>query len=131
MYLSGTDKGASTLTGGAGADTLKGHYNADVLTGGGGADVFVFDVTPWRAGHVTDFTVGVDRLDLTGLRELTGYTGSDPIADGYLSFRDNGDGDTLVYVDLDGLAWGKPWPFLITTLDNVSATAAQSADWLF
>ncbi len=131
MYLSGTDNGASTLTGGAGADTLKGHYNADVLTGGGGADVFLFDVTPWRAGHVTDFTVGVDRLDLTGLRELTGYTGSDPIADGYLSFRDNGAGDTQVYVDLDGAAWGKPWPFLITTLDNVSAAAAQSADWLF
>lgn len=131
VYLSGSHRGPAVLTGGAGADTLVGYRHADVLTGGAGADVFVFDITPWKAGHVTDFTVGVDRLDLSGLRELSGYMGSDPIADGYLSFRDNGQGGAQVYVDLDGSGAGKPWPFLITTLDNVSGLEAQGADWLF
>ena len=108
-----------TLTGGAGADTLNASQGADRLTGGSGADTFVFKNLPWSAGHITDFQVGADRLDLSALVQQSHYTGSDPIADGYLILRADGAGGTQVLWDSDGPANGNPWPITITTLDNV------------
>ena len=131
VTLSGNDTGPSTLTGGAGADILKAGHYADTLTGGAGADTFTFSVLPWNAGHVTDFQVGTDKLDLSALATLSGYHGSDPVADHYLSFRDDGHGNTQVYVDTDGAGAANPWPILVTTLDHVSATSLHSADWIF
>ncbi|MBF9234422.1 family 16 glycosylhydrolase [Microvirga alba] len=86
--------GDNTLSGGAGNDILFAGRYADVLAGGPGSDQFVFKNAPVRAGHVTDFTVGVDVLDLRGL--LADYQGENPVADGRLSFSDNGSGDTIV-----------------------------------
>jgi Ca2+-binding RTX toxin-like protein len=117
--LSGNDQSASNLTGGAGNDTLTAEHRADVLTGAGGADVFHFEVLPWSPGHVTDFTVGTDRLDLSALFQASGYTGSDPVADGYVSLLADGAGGTRVYFSPhDGSNGG--YPYLITALDNVS-----------
>ena len=110
---------ADHLTGGAGADTLNAGQGPDVLTGGAGADSFAFANLPWNAGHITDFTVGVDRLDLSAFVAQSHYTGSDPIADGYLILRDDGAGGSHVLWDVDGRAPGNPWPITITTLDAV------------
>ncbi len=107
------------LVGGAGADTLNASQGADALTGGGGPDTFAFAKLPWNAGHVTDFTVGVDRLDLSSLIKLSGYTGSDPLADGYLIIRTDAAGFAQVCWDIDGKGAGNPWPITLTTLDNV------------
>ena len=113
----GNDQSDSTLTGGPGNDTLTAEHRADVMTGAGGADTFRFHVLPWSPGHVTDFTVGTDRLDLSPVFATAGYTGSDPIADGRVTVDSYGVDGTRVFFDDDGP--GGNWPTLMTTLDHV------------
>lgn len=64
-------RGDDVLRGGGGIDHLNGGSGADELRGGGGADTFVFDtVSGPGAGQrdrITDFTHGVDRIDVSGL----------------------------------------------------------------
>ena len=117
---------ADILTGGGGDDTLVAGQGPDRLTGGGGADTFAFKALPWNGGEITDFTVGVDRLDISTLYS-GGYAGADPVADGYVRFESNGAGGTKVMLDVDGPAPAHPWAFLIATLDGVwpSSLTAQ------
>jgi hypothetical protein len=124
------------LTGTAGDDTFLTGRNSVIMTGGGGADDFVFRYLPWNnTGHIRDFTSGVDVIDLRPLFQAAGYTGSDPIADGYLRFEPtalpNGAGATKVLFDPDGPGSANPWPYLITTVDNVLPSGIHSGDWLF
>src|SRR6185437_3708527 len=93
--------GGSNLQGGAGNDTLVAGHGPDTLTGAGGADDFRFGALPWTAGHITDFTPGTDKLDLSALLSKAGYSGSDPIGDGYVKLLDDGHGDTWLYFDTD------------------------------
>lgn len=77
--------GADLLSGGTGNDVLVGDAGADVLTGGSGADVFVFRAATdslnqlGGADLITDFQIGIDKLDFTGLD-------ADPIAAGDQAF---------------------------------------------
>jgi Ca2+-binding RTX toxin-like protein len=119
----------STITGGTGNDTLSAGHGADMLTGGDGGDHFVFNVLPWNAGHITDFNPSVDVLDLHGIFAGIGYSGSDPVGDGYLNFAGDGAGNTKVYVEPQGPA--TTIPILITTLDHVSPSALHQGDYLF
>lgn len=70
--LTGGD-GDDWLHGGTGDDWLLGGQGQDRMTGGPGADVFVFrridasPVQPGRLDRITDFTPGLDRIDLGGL----------------------------------------------------------------
>jgi Ca2+-binding RTX toxin-like protein len=64
--------GNDTLTGGAGSDRLSGGTGADTLTGKGGADIFAFTagesvVASGGRDRITDFTHGVDLIDLAGI----------------------------------------------------------------
>ncbi|HEY8573270.1 type I secretion C-terminal target domain-containing protein [Phenylobacterium sp.] len=108
----------STLTGGAGADTLNASRGPDVLTGGGSGDVFAWADVPWSAARVTDFVVGTDRLNLTGALSDVGYTGSDPVADGYIRIINSNSG-TAIYLDSDGRGTADQWGSHIITLDGV------------
>ncbi|MDB5476917.1 MAG: endo,3,4-beta-glycanase, C-terminal secretion signal protein, partial [Phenylobacterium sp.] len=117
----------SILVGTSGADTLVSFQGGETMTGGAGADVFSFPTKPWTPTHITDFQLGVDRIDISGLY-ADGYHGTDPVADGYVQFFSDGAGGTKVLVDLDGPASGHPWPDYIFNLDNVAPdhlTAAQ------
>ena len=62
---------ANTLRGNGGNDILTGGGGADTLTGGSGADVFRYlaasDSTAAVQDIITDFEVGLDRIDLTAL----------------------------------------------------------------
>ena len=118
------------LTGGPGGDTLNAGQGPDVLAGGGGADTFAFKNLPWKAGHITDFSVGIDRLDLSAFMQQSHYTGTNPIADGFLILRSDGAGGSQVLWDSDGPAAGNPWPITITTLDNVRPGDLSSAKLL-
>jgi Ca2+-binding RTX toxin-like protein len=115
----------STLIGGTGNDTFIPGHGHDMITGGGGNDTFVFDFAPWNAGHITDFNVATDTLNLSGIFTAMGYTGTDPVADGYLSFTSDGAGDTLVSVK----APTDQWPSLVTTLDHVAPSSITPADY--
>jgi parallel beta-helix repeat protein len=74
---------ANTLVGGAGNDVIFGGGGKDTMTGGDGADVFVYKQisdSSASAGKdlITDFTVGVDKIDLsaTGIIKLVTNTGT-------------------------------------------------------
>jgi Ca2+-binding RTX toxin-like protein len=77
-FLSGDD-GDDRLDGGAGADRLIGGSGFDILTGGGGADTFVFafgesSATNGRHDRITDFTSGIDRIDLSAIDAVINST---------------------------------------------------------
>ncbi|HWE72698.1 MAG TPA: type I secretion C-terminal target domain-containing protein [Stellaceae bacterium] len=118
----------STLIGGSGNDTLIAGHGADSLTGGGGADTFVFKAMPWNAGQITDFTLGTDKIDLSALLTAAGYTGSDPVADGYVTFASDGHGDTQIYFNPHSAS--QSWPMLVTTLDHVAPTGLTAVNVL-
>lgn len=72
----GTGK-PDTITGTSGADIIFGGRGADICTGGNGNDTFVFDKT-WDSGDtITDFAVGSDKLDVSGLLRSIGVTSDD------------------------------------------------------
>ncbi|MGA0606021.1 sialate O-acetylesterase [Phenylobacterium sp. VNQ135] len=104
------------LIGGAGADTLNASQGSDVLTGGGGADVFAWAAQPWSPARVTDFTAGEDRLDLSDLLKAAGYSGADPVADGWVFLFDDGAGGQKVLVDPDGP--GGAWANFVVQLEK-------------
>jgi len=126
--LTANDTAGQQLTGTANDDIFHAGHNSVVMTGGGGADSFVFDGVPWNAGQITDFTPGTDKLDLSALLSAAGYTGSDPVADGWVTFASDGHGDTQVFFDAHDAS--NPWPSLVTTLDNLSPTALTAANTL-
>jgi Ca2+-binding RTX toxin-like protein len=123
-------KVGSVLVGGAGADTLNASMGGDTLTGGAGNDVFVFAKEPWSPVHIADFTHGEDVLDLRGLFARTGYSGTDPIADKYLSLISDGHGGTAVLFDRDGAGAAHKGGDYVIDLEHVAPTTLTNADWL-
>jgi serralysin len=126
VVLTATSPGA-TLVGTAGADTLNASQGSDHLTGGGGADTFAYRALPWSAGHVTDFQVGVDKLDISALY-TNGYAGADPVSDGYVSFASDGAGGAKVMLDPDGPAGANTIKFVVADLDGISPTGLTAAN---
>jgi Ca2+-binding RTX toxin-like protein len=124
--------GGSNLAGGSGDDTLIGGTSGpDTMTGAAGADHFQFNTVPWQGDTITDFTHGVDRIDVSRLLSAVGYSGTDPIADGYIRFGDDGNGNTWVYFDRDGHGTADQWGTKIATLDHVAASTLTTSDWIF
>ncbi|WP_397449226.1 retention module-containing protein [Pseudomonas sp. NA-150] len=84
----------NVLNGGAGDDLLIGGSGNNTLTGGSGADTFKWE--SGNTGHdlVTDFNLGVDKLDLSQL--LHGDGANSSTLDDYLHFKVTGTGDNLV-----------------------------------
>ncbi len=98
--LSG-NSGRNTLAGGPGDDTLTGFGGRDVLVGGPGADRFVYTSVLDFGDLIPDFSVGEDLLVVDALLASVGYSGSDPVGDGYFGVTP-GPGRTIVTFDLDG-----------------------------
>ncbi|HVI31347.1 type I secretion C-terminal target domain-containing protein [Phenylobacterium sp.] len=119
------------LKGGLGDDTLVAGQGPDTLTGGLGDDNFVFRTTPWSPGRITDFRPGSDDLDVSALLDGVGYTGSNPIADGYIRLQSDGRGGTQVLFDADGHGSGVQWPSVVVTLSEVAPGRLGAGDWIF
>ncbi|WP_272942224.1 S8 family serine peptidase [Candidatus Regiella insecticola] len=64
-------RGDDRLFGEGGHDVLIGSQGNDILTGGGGNDDFVIDRVAGDKDIITDFTVGQDKLVLSGFKSLS------------------------------------------------------------
>jgi predicted outer membrane repeat protein len=98
--IAGTNR-RDNLTGTALSDRLIGEQSNDTLTGGGGADEFVYNRIQDRFDTITDFQVGIDKIVMTNLLASFNYSGSNPIADGIVSFSSQGS-NTILLLDPDG-----------------------------
>ncbi|MFZ0269061.1 M10 family metallopeptidase C-terminal domain-containing protein [Caulobacter sp.] len=112
------------------AHTLTGKGGADTLTGGGGADVFAYeaisDSTIAAFDTITDFTHGVDTLQLTPL--MTGSTKLTLSADATgrtLSIDLNGDG--TAEGQIRSLGQGLEVADIVTGVANLGFTINGSA----
>jgi endonuclease/exonuclease/phosphatase family metal-dependent hydrolase len=114
--------GRDALVGTAGADVITGRGGRDTLTGGGSGDRFVYTSLLDASDVITDFELGRDRLVIDALLGSVGYTGSTPVADGYLSITTTG-GHTQVLFDADGSAGGGAARALVE-LTGVTAPSA-------
>jgi beta-glucanase (GH16 family) len=110
----------STLDGGSGDDALFAGKGADILIGGIGQDRFVMNHIDTETDRIGDFEAGVDMLDMRQLFLEIGYGGSNPVAEKYLSWSDNGAGGTDVFFDGDGQ--GAVAAHKIVTLDDVASS---------
>jgi subtilase family serine protease len=135
--LTGTDgddlidarDGRDNVIGGRGNDRIVGGSGADVLGGGEGRDTFVYTSIRDSGDRLTDFDVNQDYLDFSALLDSLNYTGSNPVTDGYVSWRTLGTG-TLISVDSDGTAGrGVARPFI--TLEGVISSALTSNNFVF
>jgi len=64
--------GDDVMRGAEGADTLTGGAGDDLLIGGAGADIYSFDLSASNGVDlIKDFTIGDDKVELTGNAELT------------------------------------------------------------
>jgi Ca2+-binding RTX toxin-like protein len=120
--------GIDTLAGGIGNDILDGGGQADILTGGAGQDRFAISQWPEGAAVITDFTLGQDKLDLNALLAVSGYTGNDPVADGWVTTASDGGDGANVYFDPDGP--GSLGPVLVADLEHIAPTSANVANAL-
>jgi Ca2+-binding RTX toxin-like protein len=77
--LIGDDSHGTVFLGGNGDDWMRGKMGADILTGGAGSDTFAYLKKDTGAGidTITDFQVGVDRLDLSDF--MKGGRGMDAV----------------------------------------------------
>lgn len=129
------DTGNNTLAGGGGNDILSGGQGSDILSGGDGNDLFIWHngdegtVAASNNDIVTDFTVGQDSLDLSGILQGENYTLIDgKVTNGnllnYLDVSQNGN-DTVITVKPDG---GSDATQVITLQNTLIPLAGSQAD---
>ncbi len=88
--------GNDTLTGSAVSDRLVGFAGNDILTTNDGNDVLVFNSAGEGVDTITDFSVGSDQIDLTGI-----LGAADPLSSGQISFIQDGDDAVMQYNNSD------------------------------
>lgn len=106
--------GADTLIGNALGNVLRGNGGGDTLTGNGGSDLFMFttvnDSYAQARDKITDFELGVDKIDMRLLDANTNLAGNQDFVFGGQgnTVRPNGivfafeGGDTIIRADLNG-----------------------------
>lgn len=143
--------GADTLVGGEGPDTLTGGNGPDVFVftassdddhgpgpGGGGHEdsTAVITADEGGGGHdggrretITDFTPGLDRIDLSALDGVTGFA-DDPAANSAWVEQDGE--NSILRVDTDGVLAGEHGGAeLSVVLLGVDAASVTASDFLF
>lgn len=80
----GSDRGSDRLRGTNQDDIIVGYGGNDIMEGEGGSDIFKLLSLGDGRDTIDDFELGIDKIDISGVLQEIGYTGSDPIADGVL-----------------------------------------------
>jgi subtilisin-like proprotein convertase family protein len=86
------------IQGGRGNDTIVAGHGADLISGGPGSDLFQFNFLKSATSTITDFTIGNDVVDMRQLFGSIGYTGTDPLADKWLSLTTDASGTGTDFV---------------------------------
>ncbi|MDP2008316.1 MAG: ExeM/NucH family extracellular endonuclease [Rubrivivax sp.] len=94
--------GRDSITGTPGDDILNGGGGADTLTGGNGQNIYLYSSIRDAGDSITDFVPGKDLIDVGTLLATLGYTGSNPVADGWIRFVALARNATSVEIDTDG-----------------------------
>lgn len=124
-YLNGT-VGSDILTGTNSNELITGLQGKDTITTGGGSDRIVYNSVTDGVDIIKDFMVGSDKFVLTELLDSVGYSGSNPISDGYIKFSSKGV-HTILKLDADGNnGTGLSRDFIY--VQNVSVTALNNLD---
>uniref|UniRef100_UPI003CF2E756 putative Ig domain-containing protein n=1 Tax=Pseudomonas sp. DC3000-4b1 TaxID=2804666 RepID=UPI003CF2E756 len=124
--------GADVLNGAGGDDILIGGAGTDKLTGGAGADIFRLSArtdsyrtsSTSYADTITDFVVGVDKIDLSGL----GYTGLGNGYNGTLYLQYSSSSNTTYIKNYEADASGKRLELALT--GNLLKTL-KATDFIF
>ena len=100
--------GNDILNGGAGNDYLDGGAGRDTLTGGAGSDIFSFDYDDIStdADIITDFEVGIDRLEFVQGFETDEQDFDIAQSGGNTTIYYTGSGQREVIVTLEGVTDG-------------------------
>lgn len=114
----GTDS-RDELTGSNLGEKIIGYEKGDAITTGGGKDTIVYTSILDRGDLITDFEVGIDKIDLKLLLGSISYNGEDPFAEGIVSFR-----GANLYFDPDGSAGSTRSSKFLTT-QGVQLTASD------
>jgi hypothetical protein len=94
-------RGRDTLIGTANSDRIIGGAGADILWGKGNNDIFVYRSVSDAGDTIKDFELRKDQIDLKEVLTSFGYSGVDPLGDGYVSLSAYSQG-TQVSIDPDG-----------------------------
>ena len=102
---------ADTLTGAGDANVIEGLAGNDIMTGGDDADTFVFAVKQGANGvstapgydTITDFVVGVDHLQFSGVDSLWDLVFTQSGADTVITYAQADGAITLTGVDVNNL----------------------------
>ncbi|MGB6297224.1 MAG: type I secretion C-terminal target domain-containing protein, partial [Rivularia sp. (in: cyanobacteria)] len=100
---------------------ITGFQGADRITTGNGQDKLVYNSIVDAGDFITDFDPLNDILDLQGVLQSVGFSGSNAIDDGYVQLVSYGSRGTSLQIDTDGSdgsAIFRPYLFL----QGVSAT---------
>jgi len=123
------DDGNNIVTGTGGADVLIPGRGQDRITTGAGADRIVYTSREDAGDQILDFTPGQDLLVLGQLLGAAGYSGADPIGDGYVQIIGSAS-VSVVRFDVDGS--GPTPPFVVAILPGVPvATMRDPGNFAF
>ncbi len=133
VFISNNNSG-DHMIGGTGNDVFNVGRGGDTLTGGGGSDIFVFNEAPWATTTITDYQPGVDHVDLQGMLQRYGYTGTDPFTNQgqgtWLEWQTAANGDAQVWVNLGVPYPGSGW-YMVADFAGVSQSSLHQADgWI-
>jgi Ca2+-binding RTX toxin-like protein len=137
------DSAANTLVGTSGNDIITGNGGADTLTGGAGNDRFVYattqdspantnwqtppDATVTRVWDViTDFTQGVDKIDLSAYLGATDLAWANNTPTGNAIWYVTSGTRTFIYVDVDN----NPPPDVMIELQNNGSLTLTANDFI-
>ncbi|ATN37740.1 hypothetical protein ACO34A_28670 (plasmid) [Rhizobium sp. ACO-34A] len=108
------EEGDDIIFGNDGDDTIIGGQGNDYLVGGAGSDTFVFNATDGQ-DWIDDLEVGIDKIDLRGVTNLTNFADVLANASEWVS------GTTWLYADANNYL----------RLEGVSIANLQAGDFIF